>query len=71
MGQGRLPLGNLLIHFPFLPFPSSCHFCSIQSDLLAESGEFKDRLKTTIPCFTKQSDQISLLNIPTITADAL
>lgn len=30
MGQGRLPLGNLSIKFPFLQFPSSCHFCNIQ-----------------------------------------
>lgn len=30
MSQGRLPLGNLLIHFPFWTFPRSCHFCNVQ-----------------------------------------
>lgn len=45
MRQKSLPLGNLLIHFPFSLFHVT--FATSKSDLLAESGEFKDRLKTT------------------------
>lgn len=54
MSQGRLPLGNLLIHFSFLHhFQVPVTFATSKSDLLAKSGEFKDRLKTKTPYFTK------------------
>jgi len=54
MSQARLPLGNLLIHFPFSHcFPVSVTFVTFISDLLAKSEEFKGRLKTTPSCFFK------------------
>lgn len=54
MSQERLLLSNLLIRVPFSHcFHVPVTFVTSKSDLLAELGEFKDKLKTTIPCFIK------------------